>query len=540
MTRAKLPQPSALDRLIGVFSPAAMNRRIGEKVKTERYRALAATRGGYDAGDRSRRSLASARRFEGSADAALLPVAEDLRSLSSNEVRNNPLAFGALDTISTKVIGGGLQLQSRPDRKALSLSDEAAKKIENRLEALWRHLSETIDYDGRYHLGQLEWLWQFSELEFGDCWIIITEERVPGHLFDMKVQTVEASRVCNPDNARDTDEIAGGVEFDKKGRPVAIHVANRNPLDFSSTTQNPLKWVRVPIFGAKTGQRNVIQLITPTRAGQTRGAPILAPIIEDLKQISDLKRAEITAAVLSSCYAVVTKTENGAGAPTLSETKPAAGDFNRVSLTLEPGTMLEGLLPNESVESFAPARPNPEFAPFYEAIAKEMAPALGLSAGVLLRHFTASYSASRGELLQVMEIMMRRRTSRARAVNQILYTRMCAEAVERGYIGLPGWFDVLMRQAWTKARWVGPSQGQLNPLDEVNAAIRKIEGGLSTEEEQTAELCGGDYDANQDQRDREIARRRDRGETATDANPPQERERPDPSDDSDDETEEPS
>jgi capsid protein len=263
-------------------------------------------------------------------------------------------------------------------------------------------------------------------------------------------------------------------------------------------------------------------------------------VIEDLKQICDLKRSEITAAVLSSCYAVVTKLESGGGAPTLNEQAPTSGDFNRVSLTLEPGTMIEGLLPNETIESFTPSRPNPEFAPFYEAIAKEMAPALGLSAGVLLRHFTASYSASRGELLQVLEIMLRRRTARGRAFNQVIYSRMCTEAVERAYVGLRGWNDVLSRQAWTKARWIGPAPGQLNPMDEVQAAELMVKAGFSTEEEQTAILTGGDYDANQDQRDREIARRRARGEMPDDQALPRARERSGPSDDSDDETEEPS
>lgn len=510
----QLPKPSLLDRAIGVLSPRAMNARLHEKVKTARYNAMAAGgRGGYDAGDRTRRVFKNARRLDGSADAALLPVAEDLRVLSSDLVRNNPLAAGALDTIATKVVGQGLKLQARPDRKYLKLSDDEAQQIEAELERLWAHFEDRADYRRVDHLADLEYQALHLFLEHGDVFVVLTGDKGADDLFNLKVQLVEGGRVCNPDNVADTDKIAGGVEFEN-GKPVAYHVASRHPLDYSRTASK-VTWTRVPAFGTKTGRRNVLHIMEATRANQTRGVPILATCLELFKQLGDWSSAEITAAVMNSCFAIVSHTEGGGAIPETNEDaasdSTSAGGLGRVDFTFESGLLLDGLGPNEEVKGFAATRPNPDFDPFFISMCRQIAVRLGLSASIMIRHFTASYSASRGEMLQVWEIVMRRRAMWARKFRQPLYAEMAAEGVERGIIALRGWSNPLMRAAWLKGRWIGPSQGQLNPKDEVEAAALKVQHNFSTEEEQTAEITGGDYDSNIEQRAREVKRNREAG-----------------------------
>jgi hypothetical protein len=67
------------------------------------------------------------------------------------------------------------------------------------------------------------------------------------------------------------------------------------------------------------------------------------------------------------------------------------------------------------------------------------------------------------------------------------------EAVARGYLDAPGFFaNPLVRQAYLGCQWSGPIMGQLNPLEEVGAAEKRVEMGVSTLEEETAELTGGD------------------------------------------------
>ena len=63
----------------------------------------------------------------------------------------------------------------------------------------------------------------------------------------------------------------------------------------------------------------------------------------------------------------------------------------------------------------------------------------------------------------------------------------------------------------------------MNPSQEVEAAIKRVEAGFSTAAEETAQLTGGDYNRNIRQRLLEAQRKREVMEAGT---PPQMRERP--------------
>jgi capsid protein len=82
-------------------------------------------------------------------------------------------------------------------------------------------------------------------------------------------------------------------------------------------------------------------------------------------------------------------------------------------------------------------------------------------------------------------------------------------AVARGgrrarYISAPGFFsDPLIRAAWCGAEWHGPTQGQLDPRAEVEAAATRVAEGFSTRTQETRELTGGDFWTNERLRTRE-------------------------------------
>ena len=78
-----------------------------------------------------------------------------------------------------------------------------------------------------------------------------------------------------------------------------------------------------------------------------------------------------------------------------------------------------------------------------------------------------------------------------------VYELWLAEAVGSGRINIPGFFtDPLIKQAYASATWTGPAQGCLNPVQEVNAAVTRMEHGLSTHEDECAAINGSDYDDN--------------------------------------------
>ena len=80
---------------------------------------------------------------------------------------------------------------------------------------------------------------------------------------------------------------------------------------------------------------------------------------------------------------------------------------------------------------------------------------------------------------------------------QEIYVLWFNEAVSKGRINAPGYFNnILVKKAYTNATWNGPAQGHLNPVQEVTAAIQKIQNGLSTHEDECTSMNGSDYEDN--------------------------------------------
>ena len=77
---------------------------------------------------------------------------------------------------------------------------------------------------------------------------------------------------------------------------------------------------------------------------------------------------------------------------------------------------------------------------------------------------------------------------------QPIFEEWLAEAVAKGRIPAPGFFsDPLIRKAYCGAEWNGPAQGLLNPVQEVEAATKRVEQGFSTREREAVEITGTDF-----------------------------------------------
>ena len=132
---------------------------------------------------------------------------------------------------------------------------------------------------------------------------------------------------------------------------------------------------------------------------------------------------------------------------------------------------------------------------FVLAILQQVAAALELPVELIIKHFTASYSASRAALLEAFKFFKARRVWLAAGFCQPCYEDVITEFVARGILTAPGFFDdPVLRKAWLGAEWVGPAAGQLDPKKEIEAAEKRIAIGISTRKRETAELTGGDWE----------------------------------------------
>lgn len=307
-------------------------------------------------------------------------------------------------------------------------------------------------------------------------------------------------RCQNPSGAG--DNIKNGVEISPDGEIVAYHFTK------SSTSSETVK---VETRGKKTGRKNVLCVMEKERIGQRRGVPLLAPVIELLYQLSEYTSIEITSASVAALFSVfITNTSEETltpeGQDPLSNTESEKEGDQDYVVKMGNGTVSE-LPPGKNITIASPNRNGASFEEFTKALLRQLGAALEIPYEVLFTHFTASYSASRAALLEVWKMYLMRRTWLVSDFCKPIYEEFLDEAVSKGMLKLPGYENILYRKCYQKAEWYGPVQGQLNPVQEVNASVIKVRAGISTIERETRELNGGDFEANNTQRHIESEKR---------------------------------
>lgn len=502
-------EPNLLDRMIGWVSPKLALQRLHH-----RARAAVATRflaSGYHGGRYDRTALQEWSPYASDPDAAHLPQATTLRARSRDLTRNSPLATGAVNTSVTSVVGTGLRVRPQVDAEFLGLTEDEADTWERAALRIFRAAEKTLDLEGELSFGQLQNLVFRSALESGDVLPIVRMRRRPEDLVGTKLQIVEADRISNPQWRMDTDRLAGGVEIDAEGRVLRYHVADRHPGSRFWRATDATSWTAVEAWG-RDGIRRSKLLFDKRRPGQRRGVPYLAPVIEKLKQLDRYSDAELAATVVSSLFTVFVKTEAGDGlAPYPEGTLAADQPDNAGDVFLDPGA-IHALGPGESIETADPNRPNQAFDPFVTAMLRQIGVALELPFEVLVKHFQSSYSAARAALLEAWRFFRVRRHWLATEFCQWTYELVISEAVARGMIDAPGFFDdPLVRRAWLGTRWTGDSPGQIDPLKEGQASALYVREGFSTIDEETSKLTGGNWEENHRQRAKEARMRREAG-----------------------------
>lgn len=423
-----------------------------------------------------------------------------------------PVATASINTNRTSVVGSGLRMRCAINREILGISPESEKEWQKRTEAefrMWAENKRSCDALGINDFYDLQQVALKSWLTSGDVFALFKRYDVsPTNPYSLRIHLIEADRVSTPLdklnvllteglNRENGNKIHDGVEVDHNGRVVAYHVCNVYPGEFLLATA---KWTRVEAVGEKTGLPNIIQIMEAERPDQYRGVSYLAPVIEALLQQRRYTESELTAALIQSFLtAWITSEAPDSDGFSLNET--GGGPPENVSYDENEYEMGAGqiniLRPGESVVFGEPKIPTAGFEVFMKTICRLIGSALELPYDVLLKEFNSSYSASRGALQQAWEMFKMRRSWFVNDFCQPIYETWLTEAVARGRIKAPGFFnDPLIRAAWSGARWDGPVQAQLDPVKEASANETLVAHGWKTNEQVTREYYGGNWQEN--------------------------------------------
>lgn len=488
-------QKSISDRLIEYFSPQTAVQRYKARLTIGAYE-----KGGYNGASRTRAAIGNYNPVSGDVNDDTISDLPMLRSRTRDLVRNTPIAGGAVNTMVTYVVGTGLTMRAAIDGSKLGLASGEAGQWQDDVNSRFIAWAESPDCDAARGLNfyGIQALAFRSMLESGDVLALPAQVNRYGKP-SFVVQLIEADRLCNKDDKRDTAELIAGVELDAMGAPKRYHVCNQHP----STWKIGMKksWTILEAFGSQTGRRNVIHLFERRRPGQVRGIPVLSPVIEPLKQLARYTEAELQAAVVSGAFAVFLKMDPNAFSDLFDDTgkknyMDSAGKWNGSypeSTLSGPGKAIN-LLPGEEVVESNPGRPNSEFDPFVQAILRQIGCELGLPFEVLIKHFTSSYSAARAALLDAWRVFRVRREMLSAYFCQPIYEDWLSREIAAGNITARGYFEnPLLRYYWSQAEWIGDGPGSIDPSKEADAAQKRIEMGISTIAAESILHDGGDW-----------------------------------------------
>lgn len=509
-----------LDKAISYFSPKAGAERLVARTSIGATTSIFGGGGGYRGGrgDRGKRRgwFARAR----SANADILPGSERLRAEQRDAAMNAPIATAAINRMVTFVVGSGLMALPAIDGEALGLSAEQVEVWHRRIAADYDAYMASKDVDAeRKSTGYgMQAVSYRGALTSGDMLALrVMPEDQPGRVTGTAWKLIEADRLRNPPRVVDGGVdpttghmIAGGVEVDSYGAPVAYHVLRQHPGDLVLRPGFTLIPERIEAWDRVHQLPRVVHVFKRERPEQVRGVGLLATIIEPLKMVTDANDAELYATVMSAMIAVVYKSKGASPMPMPDfgdegEEGGAGGASGEGGVMppeppneyrFEAGSVME-IDSDAEVEIKSPGRPNSAFEPFFHAIVRQIGAAIGVPEGVLMLMFNSSYTASKAEL-EVFYLQVR--AERAWLEGDIAiwqYVCWLAEKIARGDYDMPGFFsDLRRRAAWAGVGWRGDGKITLNPLQEAKGYEIQEAHCWRTGEEITAELTGGSHREN--------------------------------------------
>lgn len=482
------------DRLISRFAPTWGAKRMHSRAQISIASNVSS---GYDVPGSGKRFMRGFKASANSPDADLILKRPGMVAASRDLSMNNALSIAALSRKTTNTVGAGLRIQIQPDHTFLGIDVEQAKIWASNTERSWRVYADSKDCDitrtqNFYELTELIW---HSVLLSGDICVTYPFKKIKGFDYGTRIRLIESDLLSNPTTSPTfigdiaNGNLAGGVKLDSDGAPFSYFFTDTYPGANLSLTSS-LKWTEIKAFN-DDGERQVYHLFMRKRPGQRRGIPLLGPLINLIKKVTKLADAELTAHVVAAFFTVFIKDMQGYNSglaegysPDNQVTDKDINPDEAFNYEMGSGNILE-LDDRKDIEIAQSRNLSESFEPFYNSFVKELAAGLEMPHEQLMMHFTASYSASRGALLEGWKTIRKDRAWVANNFCTPAFEHWLDEMVANGRIIAPGYFeDPAIQKAWRRATWSGMGNGQLDPKKETEAALMRISGKLSNFEKE--------------------------------------------------------
>ena len=432
-----------------------------------------------------------------------------LRARSSQLFNENLYARGLIRRLVTNEINTGLTPESMPDETIIGVPENSltdwTESVETRF-GLWGKNPKLCDFKRASTFGDLQRTIRREAIVSGDILIVLRRNATTNL---PQIQLINGNKVQTPYgddvNIRKGHEVKHGVEFDRLGRVVAHWIKQDNGAGFK----------RMPAFGEKSGRR-ISWLVygTDKRLDEVRGQPLLALVMQSLKEVDRYRDSAQRKAVINSLIAMsVEKTNDkmgtlpGQGGAVRNDTATVSdsdGGTRKLNVAQYlPGVTVDEMNVGEKLNMHGGQGTDVNFPAFEEAIITAIAWANEIPPEILRLAFSNNYSASQAAINEFKIYLNRVWCDFGETVCTPIYIEwLLAETLTQKIIApglLQAWrttsqYDVF--GAWVMVDWYGSIKPSTDMLKQGKGSELYLKLGLTTHAREARNATGSKFSTN--------------------------------------------
>lgn len=471
--------------------------------------------GGLEGAERNSRELFSWNPSLVSPDRQINPVKEMADARARDSIQNDGFAMGAVRTHQDSIVGAQYVLNAQPNYEMLGADEAWAEEFQRVVEGRFNAFADSpecwFDAGRRMTLTEMIRLGIGGMLYTGEILGTVEWIRQQDRPFYTAIQMISPTRLSNPDGEADNRFLRRGVVRDIYGAPQAYWIRSAHPSDVYDDRY--WNWRRIEAR-KPWGRLQVIHIAEQMQPDQTRGISDMVAVLKQMRMTKKFQDVTLQNAVVNATYAAAVESElpkevvfatMGAGQQgfgemlgqymdALSQYVGAAGN-----IAID-GVKMPHLFPGTKLSLKPMGTPGGVGTDFEESLLRHIAASLGLSYEQFSKDYTkTNYSSARASMGETWKYMQARKKTVADRLASYVYRLWLEEEIAAGNVPLPpgldramAFYDPVAREALCQCDWIGASRGQIDELKETNAAIARIDAGLSTYETECARL-GNDF-----------------------------------------------
>lgn len=451
-----------------------------------------------------------------SPDRQINAVKDEADARSRDSLQNSGYGTGAISTHRDSIVGTQFRLNAQPEFKLLGADETWAEEFQAVVEPMFNLLGDSeecwFDAAGQMTFTGIIRLLVGGFIFTGETLQSVEWLRDSGRPFNTAFLPIAPIRLSNPDCQPDTVNLRKGVASDFRGRPLGYWIQSAHPTDYF-LDPTALSWRYIPAR-KPWGRKQIIHIYDPMQPEQSRGIADMVSVLKDMRMTKQFKEITLQNAVVNATYAAAVESElpkemifgaMGAGGQgmgsMLSDYMGALASYltGTTNIAID-GVKMPHLFPGTKLNLKPMGTPGGVGTVFEESLNRHIAAGLGLSYEQFSKDYSkTNYSSARASMGETYKYMQGRKKQVADRNATIMYGLTMEEWINKKMLPLPRGFDIntfyndpIKREALLACSWIGASRGQIDELKETQAAVLRINAGLSTYEMEAARL-GEDY-----------------------------------------------